>query len=252
MAFIDDDGNRINPAAPYNPAPAPVAPVTPPPPVATAAPYVAAPAPPVGGVPSQQQMQDWILNSPLYKQGMETINNAYTQNVARENTLYGLNSSYKSPAQTYTPETIPASFYEQIALEKEKAAHEYALQQEALPYQLGARGMLSSGHAGFMEGEQQYGYDTLLKDIDLQKRAREEAVAQANARGAASVAQANAANAANKAISDQIAATQHGYRLEDMTQQQAQDRNKLLMDVSNYYQDLWWDPNTNQYRGPTV
>jgi hypothetical protein len=197
-------------------------------------------------------MQQWILNSPLYKQGLENINNSYAQNVARENTLYGLNSSYRPSTQTYTPETIPASFYEQIALQKEKAAHDDALAAKALPELMAARGMLSSGQTGFLQGEQAYNYDMLLKDIDLQKRSREDAVAQANARGAASAAQANAANAANAAISAQIAATQHGYRLQDMTQEQAQLQNKLLMDVSNYYKDLWWDPNTNQYRGPTT
>ena len=217
---------------------------------------------PVAAPISADAMQQIYLNDPNYKQGMQWLTDAYNTNLARENARYGLSSQYQTGStwtpDVYTPETIPASYYEQIALQKEKAAHDYANQQKyqsEMRYSTGNSG----GQIGVDQGELTYNYDTMLKDIALQAKAREESVAQANARGAASVARSNANNQAsiaqsqaNEAISRQIKANEHTYTLEDYTQKLAIDKYTLLSNVTDHYKDLWWDPNTGVYRGPTA
>jgi hypothetical protein len=222
---------------------------------------VAVTPPPVGGVvataptaggssnpyaPTTQQFQDWILNSPEYKQGIQNLTSGSQRALDRENAMYALQSSYSSGGGGGSQQTVPQSFYDQIALEKEKAAHDYALQQKALPEIMAARGMLSSGQTGFQQGENQYSYDTLLKDIELQKKAREEAVAESNAASARAASGA----AANAMISKQIDALQHQYRIEDINLGIPQQRSQVIDSVSSYYRSLWWNGST--YVGPTL
>jgi hypothetical protein len=160
----------------------------------------------------------------------------------------------------YTPETIPASYYEQIALQKEKAAHDLENQRK-YQYELRYGTGNSGGQIGVDQGELTYNYDTMMKDLDLQKQAREEAVAQSNSRNAASVARSNASNSAsiaqsnaNQAISRQIDALQHTYKLEDYAQQLAISRDTLLNQITDYYMNrntgIWWV--NGVYTGPTA
>jgi uncharacterized protein YaaQ len=196
--------------------------------------------------PTTQQFQDWIVNSPEYKQGIENLTTGSQRELARENAMFALTSQRGGGGGGYSDQTVPQSFYDEIALQKEKAAHDYALQQKALPELMAARGMLSSGQTGFQAGENQYSYDTLLKDIELQKKAREESVAQANAAGH----RAASAAASNNMINQQIAALQHQYAVEDINLGIPAQRDKVLQSVSTYYHDMWW--NGSQYVGPTL
>lgn len=214
-------------------------------PVGAVAPVpVATARPAVGSAPTDAQFREWLLGSPRYKQGIETLQGGYDTSIQRMNEMQALEAKLQRGA-TYTPITIPGSYYEQIALAKERAAHENELKRRAIPEYMAARGMLSSGQTGFELGEQQYGYETLLKDIDLQRKSREEETAQANARGAASAAQQNA----NLAVQRQLELKQDEYRRQDLERGLAQDKLKLFNDVAVYYKMLWWDETTGQYVG---
>lgn len=234
----------------WNPTPTPV--VLPPPPVAAPAPppasaggTVASPAASsVGRAPTPEEFQNWILNSPEYKQGLENLTIPYETAISRMDQMAALQN--RGGGASWTPITIPQSFYDQIKLAQEKAAHDYANQKALIPEMLAARGMLRSGQLQTDQGEADYDYQTLLKDIDLQKRAREEEVAEANKRGQASVASANAA-AAN---ARQIAALQAQWRKDDLAIQLAQDKAQLLSQVQAQYRDWYWDG--TKYVGPTV
>ena len=218
------------------------------------------PPPALGSAPTADQFQQWILSSPEYKQGTQWLESAAKTGIQRINETAALQAQYQygqtGGNSTYTPITIPQAFYDQMQAEKDKAAHENALRMKALPEIMAGRGMLSSGQTAFEQGELAYNYDTLLKDIALQKSAREQDTAEANRRGAASVAESNANRAAaaaqdsaNRAVSQQLSANQDAYRIADINTGLAQDRNKLLGDVSSYYQNLWWDG--SKYVGPT-
>jgi hypothetical protein len=224
--------------------------------------YTATPAPALPRTLTTAEMQSVFLNDPNYKQGLEWLNQANATNVARENQVYGLQSQYQQGStwtpEVYTPETIPASYYAQIALQKEKAAHDLENQRK-YQYELRYGTGNSGGQIGVDQGELTYNYDTMMKDLDLQKQAREEAVAQSNSRNAASVARSNASNSAsiaqsnaNQAISRQIDALQHTYKLEDYAQQLAISRDTLLNQITDYYMNrntgIWFKDGV--YQGP--
>lgn len=200
--------------------------------------------PNVGVEPTTNQFNDWILNSPRYLQGLENLG-SYDTAIARTKELAALQSGYSTGGGGYT-QTVPQSFYDQIKLAQEKAAHDYGLAQKALPEIMAGRGMLSSGQTGFEQGEQAYNYDMLLKDLELQKKAREESVAQANAASAASAA----ASAANARVSQQIQAKQDEYRIIDLNLEKAKAAGTLANSVYDYYKEIWWDKSGN-YIGPT-
>lgn len=276
-----------------NPLPPPAAQPPAPPPPNYAPTVVGQNLPNVGSAPDWQTMQGYLLNSPMYKQGTETLQNAYNTQSSNAAQLAALQQGMNYGAtyipqtafqeqyfpDTFVPETIPQAYYDQLAQQKSEGEHSFALQQKAIPEIMAGRGMLSSGQTGFELGESQYGYDSLLKDIDLGRQLHEQDIAGANQRGqqntdiqnqrgAASVAQSNAARAdsirqsnasaqaaadrqnSNAAIQHQVDALQAQQQQASLQTQLAQDTNSLLMQTASFYQSLWWDPSSGQYVGP--
>jgi hypothetical protein len=132
-------------------------------------------------------------------------------------------------------------------LQKEKAAHERALSEKAIKEQMAARGMSSSGQSAFEQGELQYDYETLLKEIDLQAAAR---------RASAAAASASAARGRASALADLEAGYQQGIT-KALWDQQDRDRTlsraqgDALMQVGAFI----WNENKGVYQngvGTTV
>jgi hypothetical protein len=245
-----------------------------PPPVAAQpnvpAPYAAAGlVPNVGLAPGWEAMQGYLLNSPMYKQSLETLTNAYNTasgNAAQLAALQG-GLNYESTfipqtafneqyfPETFVPEVIPQAYYDQLEQQQLKGEHDFNLRQKAIPEIMAGRGMLSSGQTGFELGESQYSFDTLLRDIELGKNLHEQDVAGQNLRGqtmtdlgntrgaainaqnnaarADSIAQSNASGAAAAARQNANAQIQHQIDAVQAQQQQAALQTQLAQNTQS-------------------
>lgn len=119
------------------------------------APAYAAPPASAKAVPDWQTMQGYLLGSPFYKQGLETMMGSYNQ------------------AQKRASESL-AYADQQDATQKARAAHDLQMQQKAIRESLAGRGMLDSGQTGFEMGQSQYSFDNLMADIKAAAEQRQQ------------------------------------------------------------------------------
>lgn len=189
---------------------------------------------------SEAEWRALIENDPQYKQGLEWLTDDYnraisrgTQDEAFADRAFQQSLAALSAGGGYT---VPAALAEQDALRKEKAAREYANQQEYLREALGSRGMLDSGQLGVEQGELKYGYDTLLREIDLAAKARQQEADEANARRAQSIAQ----QTANMQLQREMQKVDASRRREDLQLQYGREKGDLLFKVAAQKRDLYF------------
>jgi len=189
-----------------------------------------------------------IENDPKYKQGLEWLTGDYQRAISRgtEDEAFADRAFQQSLAALSAGGgyTVPAALAEQDALRKEKAAREFANQQEFLREALGSRGMLDSGQLGVEQSELQYGYNTLLKEIDLAAKARQQEADEANARRAQSIAQ----QTANMQLQREMQKVDAARRREDLQLQFGREKGDLLFKVAEQRKDYYFDAQTGVYR----
>lgn len=137
------------------------------------------------------------------------------------------------------------------ALRKEQAARKYANDQVAQRETAASGGFLRSGTYGFNLGEMAYGYQNLLKEIDLAAQARAARIEAAKADAARSAANQRASLELQR-TGDKI---EEGWRLEDLTRGRNQDMGKLITATGERLMEAWFvtDPSLpggGYYRGP--
>lgn len=211
---------------------------------------LAAPAATVTAPSSQAFIND-VTQSPEYKQAMQNIDlwaQQQKDNAAFEaewnKKFYEQNrSQIAGSGGSYGAGLAEAAAIDR--LQKEKAAHDLANQQEYAREALGSRGLGSSGQAVLEQNELKYSYDMLIKQIDLAAQARQAQAAQA---------QANA----NRGISNQLADLDLRYQYELAKQGQydkqlasdiAQKKGSALLSVADQLRPYYFDSNGN-YIGP--
>lgn len=202
-------------------------------------------------VPSSQDFIKDVTQSPEYKQAMQNIDlwaKQQQDNAAFEaewnKKFYEQNrSQIAGSGGSYGAGLAEAAAIDQ--LQKEKAAHDLANQQEYTREALGSRGLGSSGQVGVDQGELKYNYDTLIKQIDLAAQARQAQAAQAGAN-------------ARKGISNQLAdldlryqyalAKQGNYDTQ-LAGDIAQKKGAALLQVADQLRPYYFDASTGVYRG---
>lgn len=219
-------------------------------------------------VPTTDQFRTDILNSPEYKQAMENVDLwAKTQKDQQafqstwDQKFYDQNRA--QVAGSFTPAFVgsygagEAEAKQLDALQKETAAHNLANQQEYTRESLGSRGLASSGQNAVEQNELSYGYDTLLKQIDLGASARQAQIAQAqsNAAGAAAASDANQQRAIANQLADldinfQYKQALSTFDLQQLDAQIAAKRGVAFFSVADQLQTFYFNPSTGEYIGP--
>lgn len=191
---------------------------------------------------STQSFQDAILNSPYYKQSMENIAANAAKNLERENAMWGLTqASYAIPVGGGGGGDYGLAAAEASAkLQREKAEHDLANQQEYAREALGSRGLASSGQNEVDQGELRYQYDMLMKQIDVDLQGRRSAAASA----ASAAASAASAASQQRALQLQEATLKHQWAIQDLTSAQADASGQLLISIMD---KATWDPVNNVY-----
>ena len=206
---------------------------------------------PAMAAPSSQNFITDIQSSPEYKQAMQNIDlwaQQQKDNAAFEaewnKKFYDQNrAQIASSGGSYGAGLAQAEAIDK--LQKEKAAHDLANQQEYTREALGSRGLSSSGQMAVDQGELKYNYEMLVKQIDLQAAARRAQAAQA-------------ASNANRGIANQLADLDLRYQYELAKQGQynsqlasdiAQKKGSALLQVADQLRPYYFDSNGN-YIGP--
>lgn len=193
-----------------------------------------------------------LQNNPQYKQAMEFNTDdtklaldrlAEDKKFYEQNYQLALQSLQKAGGGGSSGEAQAAAL---DALAKEQAAHTKKLSEEQLREVMASRGLASSGQVGFEQGELQYNYENLLKEIDLRADARRAA--------AASAASASRSNRATQLASMQLQYAQDmvkfGRNEQDIKTGAAREKGSILMSTGEKLAAAWWDADTGVYSGP--
>lgn len=231
-------------------AAAPIPAYTPPAPVSTGASPLPAPNP----ILSPQHadlgttIQQALLNSPTFKQQNEWNTDdtkLALDRLAEDKKFYEQNyqlalQSLRSAGGGGSSGEAQAAALDKLA--KEQAAHQTELSREAIRESRGVR----TGQQAFEQGELQYNYENLLKEIDLRAEARRAAAASANA--------AASRNRASQLASMQLQYAQDmvkfGRNEQDIRTGSAREAGKILMSSGERLAAAWWNDDTSEYEGP--
>jgi hypothetical protein len=200
--------------------------------------------------------QSAILNDPSLKQQQEWLDQQYKKDSERaaqeaiwwqkdyDLAVAALNSSRGGG---YSGEAEQAAL-DQLA--REQAAHNKALAEKQTREVLASRGMADSGQVGFEQGELQYKYDTLLKEIALRAQAR-----QASAAAASSSQNASISNQlANLQLQKEKHDTQVIWNQQDLRDSYVNAQGQLVLKTGEKLAQAWFVPAANgqpgYYAGP--
>lgn len=206
----------------------------------------------IGKSPTMEQMRQTILTSPEYLGAAEQFDAGV--DIAKQKRA--LDEEWATKAYNLSKAQIAGSMPSYgaglaeaaaaDALQKEKAAHDYANQQEYVREALGSRGLASSGQVGVDQGELTFNYNTLLKQIDLAAAVRKAQAAQAQANAQKNIQQQLAALDFNRQKDLAYASIDQ----KEFEQGIASNRYEYLSKVVDRLMSYNFDPRTNEYKGP--